>query len=68
MTMFLPGMEESFAYKLAAGGVKSMDDLAELSVDELCEFGDIDETRAAELIMAARAPWFEDAEAGTAEK
>ncbi len=66
--LHMEGMEESFAYKLAAGGVKSMDDLAELSVDELCEFGDIDETRAAELIMAARAPWFEDAEAGTAEK
>jgi N utilization substance protein A len=35
-----------------------MDDLAELAVDELVELTQMDETRAKELIMIARAPWF----------
>ena len=39
-----------------------MEDLAELSVDELTEKGKIeDEERAAALIMTARKPWFEEA-------
>jgi len=60
----MEGMDEAFAYKLAGNGVVTMDDLAELSVDELVELGGIDETRAGELIMTARAPWFAEAEAG----
>lgn len=63
----LEGMDEALAYKLAEGGVKTMDDLAELAVDELQAFGDIDDARAAALIMAARAPWFAEAETGAAE-
>ena len=39
-----------------------MEELAELSVDELTEKGKFeDEERAAALIMIARRPWFEEA-------
>jgi N utilization substance protein A len=54
----MDGMDEALAYKLAKQGVCSMDDLAELSVDELLEIGDMDEEVAGQLIMTARAPWF----------
>ena len=37
------------------------EELAEQSVDELTEVGHIDAERAAQLIMAARAHWFEAA-------
>jgi len=57
----LEGMTRDLAYALAERDVISMDDLAELSVDELMEIDDgMDEERAAKLIMAARAPWFEE--------
>ena len=36
------------------------DELAELAVDELTEATGIDEERAKDLIMKARAHWFED--------
>jgi N utilization substance protein A len=35
-----------------------MDDLAELSVDDLNEIAGLDDQQAATLIMTARAPWF----------
>jgi N utilization substance protein A len=35
-----------------------MEDLAELSVDDLNEIAGLDEKRAAQLIMKAREPWF----------
>ena len=58
----MEGMNEELAFRLAASGVKSMDDLAELSVDELLELGELeDEKFAAALIMKAREPWFADA-------
>lgn len=41
-------------------GVVTMEDLAELSVDELLEITGLDPVKGAELIMTARAPWFED--------
>jgi N utilization substance protein A len=41
-----------------------MEDLAEQSVDELMEIEDMDEERAAQLIMTARAPWFEEEQQG----
>jgi len=37
-----------------------MEDLAELSVDELMEVEAMDEERAGKLIMTARIPWFEE--------
>ena len=39
------------------------EDLAEQAVDELMEIEGMDEKRASELIMTARAPWFAEAEA-----
>ena len=58
----IEGMDEELAFRLAAAGIKTMDQLAEQSVDELLELGDLDETRAAALIMKAREPWFANAE------
>ncbi len=61
----LEGMDNQLAAKLAAQGVKTRDDLADLSVDELSEMTGMDAERAKGLIMAARAHWFAD-EAGAA--
>ncbi|HTJ96292.1 MAG TPA: helix-hairpin-helix domain-containing protein, partial [Rhodocyclaceae bacterium] len=54
----LDGMDKSLAAKLARGGVKNRDDLADLAVDELTEMTGIDEERAKALITTARAHWF----------
>ena len=43
---------------LAAKGVTTQDELADLAVDDLLELTGIDEERAKQLIMTARAPWF----------
>jgi len=56
----LEGMDTQLAAKLAEGGIKTRDDLADLAVDELAEISKLDEDRAKKLIMAARAHWFED--------
>jgi N utilization substance protein A len=55
----LEGMDKSLAAKLAQGGVKTRNDLADLAVDELMELGGLDETSAKNLITKARAHWFE---------
>ncbi len=55
----MDGMDRHLAYELAAKGIVTMEDLAEQSVDELLEFEGLDEEKAAQLIMTARAPWFE---------
>ena len=55
----MDGMERALAFKLAANGILTMEDLAEQSVDDLLDIDGIDEESAAALIMAARAPWFE---------
>ncbi len=51
------GVDEALAYELAGHGIVTRENLADLATDELIELGiqDIDETRARELIMAARA-------------
>jgi len=53
----VPGMDESTAYALAQHRVITRQDLADLATDELVEFAidGMDETRARDLIMAARA-------------
>lgn len=56
----LEGMEKELAYRLANAGIKTKDDLADQSVDELLEIEGISEEQASELIMAARKDWFED--------
>jgi len=54
----LEGMDSDLAAKLARGGVKTRDDLADLAVDELIELGAVDVERAKSLIMKAREHWF----------
>lgn len=54
----LEGMDSHTARELAAKGVKTQEDLADLAVDDLVEMVGIDVERAKQLIMAARAPWF----------
>ncbi len=56
----MDGMEQNLAYQLASRGVVTMEDLAEQSIDELMEIDEMDEERAGQLIMTARAPWFEE--------
>ena len=56
----MEGMDNELAFLLAERGVSTMEDLAELSVDDLTEMAGLDEKRAAQLIMTARAPWFSD--------
>jgi N utilization substance protein A len=58
----LEGMTERLAYRLAERSIRTQEDLAELSVDELGEIDEMGEEAAAGLIMAARAPWFEEQE------
>ena len=58
----MQGMDEHTAHLLASHGIKTMEELAEQSVDELLEIEGISEDRARELIMTARAPWFENRE------
>ena len=60
--MALEGMTKRLAFRLAEKGVRSQEDLAELAVDELIEIDEMSEENAAELIMAARAPWFAEEE------
>ena len=58
----MESMDRHTAFQLAAKGIITMEDLAEQSVDELMDIDGMTEERAAELIMIARKPWFEDAE------
>jgi N utilization substance protein A len=61
----MEGMDRRLAYKLAGHHIITREDLAEQSVGDLIEIvGEgMDEARAGELIMTARAPWFEEAQA-----
>ena len=54
----LNGMDEQTARTLAAKGVSTQEQLADLDADELVELSGMDSERANALIMAARAPWF----------
>ncbi len=54
----MEGMDQDTAKLLAVKSVITMNDLAELAVDELIELVKMDEERAKSLIMTARAPWF----------
>jgi len=60
----MEGMDEELAYALAGHGIITMENLAELSVDDLTEMARLDEERAARLIMTARAPWFTNEQQG----
>jgi N utilization substance protein A len=56
----LEGMDKGLAYTLASNGVVTREDLAELATDDLLEISEMDEEKAAALIMKARAHWFEE--------
>lgn len=58
----MEGMEKHLALVLASKGICTMEDLAEQSIDDLMDIDDMNEERAAELIMTARKPWFEGSE------
>ncbi len=58
----MEGMDPQLASRLAAHEVVTMEDLAELSIADLLDIAEeLGEEKAAELIMTARAPWFEEA-------
>ncbi|CAK0761344.1 transcription termination/antitermination protein NusA [Gammaproteobacteria bacterium] len=54
----MEGMDAALAHILAKRGVTTMDELAELAVDDLTDIEEVSQERAARLIMTARAPWF----------
>ncbi|WMQ74440.1 MAG: Transcription termination/antitermination protein NusA [Sodalis sp.] len=57
----LPELERDMAFKLAARGVCTLEDLAEQSVDDLSDIEGLSSEKAGELIMAARnICWFGD--------
>jgi N utilization substance protein A len=56
--MRVEGMDSDTARLLASHGVATQEDLADLATDDLVETTGLEEQRAKELIMAARAPWF----------
>lgn len=57
----LEGLERELAFKLAAKGVCTLEDLADQGTDDLTDIEGLDEAKAGELIMAARnICWFSD--------
>ncbi|MCH7937701.1 MAG: transcription termination factor NusA, partial [Proteobacteria bacterium] len=65
------GVNPALLVALGENGLKTRDDLADLATDELLEFapaGSLTESKASEIIMAARAHWFEEEDAKIAEK
>jgi N utilization substance protein A len=55
----IEGMDAETARTLAGKGIGTQDALADLDTDELIEMTGMDAERANQLIMTARAPWFE---------
>ncbi len=58
----MEGMDKHLAFQLASIGVVTMEDLAEQAVEDLMGIEGMDAKRAGELILTARAPWFESME------
>ena len=57
----LEGLDRHLAFVLASRGVVTLEDLAEQGVDEISDIEELDETKAGELIMAARnICWFNE--------
>lgn len=54
----MEGMTEEMANKLSSMGVRTMEELAESSVDELLDIAGMTQEKAGALIMKAREPWF----------
>ena len=58
--MSVEGMEMALALELSQKGINDREDLAEQSIEELTSIIEISEEDAGDLIMRARAHWFED--------
>jgi len=58
----LPGMTNEIAHQLRKKAINTLEDLAELDVEELTEIPGVVEKIAGEWIMKAREPWFKDNE------
>ena len=56
----MDGMTKQLAEQLCAINVVTMEDLAEQAVDDLLVIDGLDADKAGQLIMTARAPWFEE--------
>ena len=57
----LDGLDRHLAFVLASRGVRTLEDLAEQGIDEISDIEDLTETKAGELIMAARnICWFNE--------
>ena len=56
----LEGMTPEMAIQLAQKEIITLDDLAELAIDELQEIVELNDEQAGELIMLARQHWFEE--------
>ena len=52
------GFNDEEIETLVSNALKSKDDIAELAVDELQEIIEINEKKAADIIMKARESWF----------
>ena len=70
----IPGLTPAMLVTLGEAGIKTLDDLADLATDELCDRSDgilrshdLSEADANAIIMAARAHWYPEAEATAAE-
>ena len=64
----LEGLTKEMLLVLAENGIKTLDNLADLASDELLEFipdGELSEESANEIILNARAHWFDDEEMDT---
>jgi N utilization substance protein A len=57
--LLLQGMSPDLALALARRGVRTREDLAEQSIDDLSDIEGLAADEAGKLIMTARAPWFE---------
>ena len=71
----ISGLTPRMLVALGEAGIKTLDDLGDLATDELIDPGNregegrgilsdygLNEDRASEIIMAARAHWFDDSE------
>ncbi len=56
----IEGMTSELVAKLAENEILTLDDLAELATDELSEITGLGEEEASQLIMRARAHWFDE--------
>ena len=58
--MAVKSVDMTLALELNQKGIKTREDLAELSIEELTDVIEMDEKKAADLIMEAREHWFKE--------